>query len=184
MGRSSTYTCSKSHNLSADKSLRCPTWKALLFSIMRAAHSVIMNHWKWALNREVSEMPISTISDVLSMLINWWNRVKRSFVPNVPSANSCFGAQKSVRKIRLTFFLHQPKWRWICLLKLWWFLPFKKPPGWGWGGGFPSSGLTIWRQPSFQMSIILLLSWILTHNHNSLSATPRENELGTLKNYL
>lgn len=71
------------------------------------------------------------------------------------------------------FTLHLWEWRWICLLKQW-FLPFKKPHGWGWGGGFPSSKVTIWRQPSFQMTIILLLSWILTQNHNSLSATSRE----------
>lgn len=97
MGRGSTYTCSKSHNLSVDKSLRCPTRIAPLFSIMRAAHTVIMNHWKWAFSEEVSVMPVSTISDVLSMLIKWRNCAKRSRVPNVPSANTCFGAQKSVQ---------------------------------------------------------------------------------------
>lgn len=51
-------------------------------------------------------MPISMISDVLSMLINWWNGVKRRFVPNVPSASSCFGAQKSIQKNQIHFILH------------------------------------------------------------------------------
>lgn len=61
MGQGSTYTCSKSHNLSTDKSLQCLTRVAPLFSITSTSHTVSMNHWKWILTREVSVIQFSVL---------------------------------------------------------------------------------------------------------------------------
>lgn len=64
MGQGRAYTCSKSHRLSADKSLRCLTWIVPLFSITRTSHTVIMNRSKWVLNTKVFVTNVSPISEI------------------------------------------------------------------------------------------------------------------------
>lgn len=125
-----------------------------------------MNHCKWALIGGVSVMPVSTISDVLSTAIKWRACANCCWVPNVPPGNTHLGL--SLRWIMPTSLCINQKKKLlveiVCVCVC------------SGGGYFPSGEVTIWRQPSFQMATNLLLSWMLTHNHNSLSAMQKERE--------
>jgi len=109
---------------------------------------------------------------------------KHVSLPNITSAapvlDLTWGCRKSMRNNQAHFILHLLKQRWISLSKVY-SLPMVSVK---WGRVFFSRDMTLWDQPSFQMTVTLLLSWIFTQNYNSLLQTQRENESGSPKNYL